>query len=72
MSNQEKIVHGINIDELPPAPVKKVAEVSRKVAAQGAVLIKNDKSVLPFLKGEKISIFGVRVFEKRNRLRRNG
>ena len=63
MSNQEKIVHGINIDELPPAPVKKVAEVSRKVAAQGAVLIKNDKSVLPFLKGEKISIFGRAQFE---------
>ncbi|MDQ0229710.1 glycoside hydrolase family 3 C-terminal domain-containing protein [Metabacillus malikii] len=39
-------------------PLKGFAEFSRKVAADGAVLLKNDQQVLPILKGERVSIFG--------------
>ncbi len=39
-------------------PVPELAEYCRKAAAEGAVLIKNEESVLPLQKGEKISIFG--------------
>ena len=34
------------------------AEFSRKAAAQGTVLLKNDGQVLPFQKGECIAVFG--------------
>ena len=39
-------------------PLEGFAEFSRKVAAEGAVLIKNEGQVLPIREGEKISIFG--------------
>lgn len=39
-------------------PLKGFAEFSRKVAAEGAVLLKNDGHILPLQKGETISIFG--------------
>ncbi len=39
-------------------PLKGFAEFSRKVAADGAVLLKNDGQVLPIQKGERVSIFG--------------
>lgn len=35
-----------------------LADVSRQVSAEGCVLIKNDRNVLPLTGGEKISIFG--------------
>ncbi|MCA1296569.1 glycoside hydrolase family 3 C-terminal domain-containing protein [Paenibacillus sp. alder61] len=38
--------------------LKGFAEFSRKVAADGAVLLKNDDQVLPVQKGESVSIFG--------------
>ncbi|WP_139904838.1 glycoside hydrolase family 3 protein [Clostridium thermarum] len=39
-------------------PLKGFAEFSRKVAAEGAVLLKNENQVLPILQGEAVSIFG--------------
>ncbi|WP_062350646.1 glycoside hydrolase family 3 protein [Bacillus kwashiorkori] len=39
-------------------PLKGFAEFSRKVAAEGAVLLKNENNVLPIKQGESISIFG--------------
>ncbi|WP_260471948.1 glycoside hydrolase family 3 C-terminal domain-containing protein [Bacillus salinus] len=39
-------------------PLKGFAEFSRKVAAEGAVLLKNDGHVLPIQKDERISVFG--------------
>ena len=38
-------------------PLEGFAEFGREVAAQGAVLLKNEKQMLP-LKEEKISVFG--------------
>ncbi|MBU9711203.1 glycoside hydrolase family 3 C-terminal domain-containing protein [Evansella tamaricis] len=39
-------------------PLKGFAEFSRKVAAEGAVLLKNEGSVLPFQDGDRVSVFG--------------
>jgi len=39
-------------------PLKGFAEFSRKVAAEGAVLIKNEGQNLPIKEGESISVFG--------------
>jgi beta-glucosidase len=39
-------------------PLKGFADFSRKVAADGAVLLKNEGQVLPILKGDRISVFG--------------
>lgn len=39
-------------------PLEGFAEFSRKVAADGAVLLKNERHVLPILKGERVSVFG--------------
>ncbi|WP_310605428.1 glycoside hydrolase family 3 protein, partial [Anaerosporobacter sp.] len=39
-------------------PYEGFAEFTRKVAAEGAVLLKNDNNVLPLKKGEKVSLFG--------------
>lgn len=39
-------------------PLKGFAEMSRRVASEGAVLLKNDGQVLPIQSGESVSIFG--------------
>jgi len=39
-------------------PLKGFAEFARKVAAEGAVLLKNEGQILPIQEGESISIFG--------------
>lgn len=39
-------------------PLPGFAEFSREVAAQGAVLIKNENQVLPITQGENVAIFG--------------
>lgn len=39
-------------------PYEGFAEFARKVAAQGAVLIQNEGSVLPFQEKEKVAVFG--------------
>ena len=48
----------IDITELKEEPYKPLAEYSRKIAARGCVLLKNENNILPFLNGEKISLFG--------------
>ncbi len=37
---------------------EKYAKIARKAAAEGAVLLKNEKEVLPLKKGEKLAVFG--------------
>ncbi len=39
-------------------PLEGFAEFSRKVAAEGAVLLKNEDKILPIKEGEKLSLFG--------------
>lgn len=39
-------------------PLEGFAEFSRVAAAEGAVLLKNDRETLPIKKGEKVSVFG--------------
>ncbi len=39
-------------------PMEGLAEMCRKAAAQGAVLLKNEHQVLPLKQGEKIAVFG--------------
>lgn len=56
--DQNKTVAGVRLFDLKAEPVKELAKLSRKAAADGAVLIKNDGNALPLKKGEKISIFG--------------
>lgn len=51
-------IKNLDVSSLKAEPVKELAAVCRKIAAEGAVLIKNDNKILPFKKGEKISIFG--------------
>ena len=63
MSLQSKSVCGIQIDNLPPAPVKQLAECSRRIAAAGAVLLKNNSEILPLKDGAKIALFGRAQFE---------
>lgn len=38
--------------------MEKYASLARKVAAEGCVLLKNDKNALPLQKGEKVAVFG--------------
>ncbi|MEE1002940.1 MAG: glycoside hydrolase family 3 C-terminal domain-containing protein [Acutalibacteraceae bacterium] len=53
-----KTVKGYNLFDLKEEPIKEFPPVCRKAAVEGAVLLKNDNNVLPFKKGEKISVFG--------------
>lgn len=39
-------------------PLEGFAAFSRKVAAEGAVLLQNDGQVLPLVKGDRVSVFG--------------
>ena len=48
----------INIDNLPEKPYKPLAEISRRVSAEGCVLLKNEGNVLPLSKDDRISLFG--------------
>jgi len=45
------------------APLEGFAEFTRKVAAEGAVLLKNENNVLPIKKGERVSVFGRTQFD---------
>lgn len=53
-----KTINSQKLYKLPQQPVKGFAELCRKAAADGAVLLKNDNHALPFADGEKISVFG--------------
>ncbi len=58
-----KVINNIEIGKLEAGPIPQFAQFSRKIAAEGAVLLKNTNKVLPFAQGEKISIFGRAQFE---------
>lgn len=55
---ENKMLEGYDLLNLTPAPIKELAELSRIAAADGAVLLKNDNSLLPLEKGTKVSVFG--------------
>lgn len=59
----EKTVLGYNLYNLEEAPIKEFPPYCRKVAAEGAVLLKNEKNILPFDKGLKVSVFGRAQFD---------
>lgn len=42
---------------------QKYAELARRVAAEGSVLLRNEDAVLPLQKGQKVSVFGRTQFE---------
>lgn len=44
--------------EMIGVPLEGFADFSRKVAAEGAVLLRNEGQVLPLVKGDRVSIFG--------------
>src|SRR5699024_10176162 len=45
-------------NQLIGVPLEGFAEFSRQVAADGAVLLKNDHATLPLQQGERVSVFG--------------
>lgn len=55
--DKNKTVQGLRIWELPAGPIDEAAPLCRKIAADGAVLLKNN-GVLPFKKGERVAVFG--------------
>ena len=59
----KKQVNGYVLSELKEGTIKEFPAFCRKVAADGAVLLKNDNNTLPFLKDEKISVFGRTQFD---------
>ena len=48
----ENIIGGYDLNNLKPQPITELATFSRKIAAEGSVLLKNENGVLPFKKGE--------------------
>ncbi len=48
----------VNIRELPEKPYAPLAEIGRKAASQGCVLLKNEGKVLPLLENDSFSLFG--------------
>lgn len=56
--DRNKTVEGLKIWELPAAPVKEIIPLCRLAAAEGAVLLKNEDSLLPLQNKEKIAVFG--------------
>ena len=41
---------------------KNYAQVARRAAAEGCVLLKNDEKILPLKKGTKAAVFGIGAF----------
>ena len=48
----------IDWKNLKSEPYPELAELSRRAAAEGCVLLKNDMGILPICEGETISLFG--------------
>lgn len=56
--NTKKEVKGYVLSELQPQVLKEFAPFCRKVAADSAVLLKNENNVLPLKNNQKVSVFG--------------
>lgn len=54
----KKTVEGFVLSELKPQPLKQLYDLSRKVAAEGIVMLKNDNNTLPIKQGQTVSVFG--------------
>ena len=54
----ERLVKGIDITEVRAGPLPEVAKVSRKIAAEGCVLLENNNAVLPIKADTKVAVFG--------------
>ena len=48
----------VNLENMKATPYKPLAEISRKIAAEGTVLLKNEGNILPLSKDDTISLFG--------------
>ena len=57
MKIKDKLVNGIRLGDVKPEPVKKIAEISAAVNAEGTVLLKNN-GMLPLRKGDGVALFG--------------
>ncbi len=53
-----KIIGNYDLENLKQQAVPELIAYSRKVAADGCVLLKNNNDVLPFKSGERVSVFG--------------
>lgn len=56
--DKEKTVEGLKVWDMPASNVREISPVCRAVAADGAVLLRNEGNVLPFVSGEKLAVFG--------------
>lgn len=54
----EKKIGSYVLSELKSGPVKEAAQYSYIAAAEGSVLLKNEKNTLPFKSGQTVSVFG--------------
>lgn len=52
------MIKSVNIKELPEKPYLPLAEIGRKAATEGCVLLKNEGGVLPLLENDSFSLFG--------------
>ncbi|MBQ7793397.1 MAG: glycoside hydrolase family 3 protein [Clostridia bacterium] len=50
--------NSVNWKKLPEEPYKPLAELARRAAAEGCVLLKNEGNILPLGKEDRISLFG--------------
>ncbi len=55
---KNRVVSGIRLGDVKAGPLPELAAISRKVAAEGCVLLKNEGNVLPLKQGERVSVFG--------------
>ncbi len=55
---KNKVVAGIRLGDVKAGPLPQLAEISRTVAAEGCVLLKNEGDVLPLKAGQTVSVFG--------------
>lgn len=52
------IMKNVNFENMKATPHKPLAGISRKIAAEGTVLLKNEGDILPLSKDDTISLFG--------------